>query len=101
MTDTQKFSGILPAVVTPVDQEGRFQAAPFASLLARVYVAGVDGIYVCGQTGEGLQQSAAQRKKVAEVAVANSPASKQVIVHVGAMSTGEAVELAQHASGRS
>ncbi|HEY3440310.1 MAG TPA: dihydrodipicolinate synthase family protein [Paludibaculum sp.] len=98
MTDTQKFFGILPAVVTPVDEAGRFQAAPFEGLLARVYGAGVDGIYVCGQTGEGLQQSAAQRKMVAEVAVANSPAGKQVIVHVGAMSTGEAVELAQHAS---
>lgn len=98
MTDTQKFFGILPAVVTPVDDTGRFQAAPFEALLARVYSAGVDGIYVCGQTGEGLQQTAAQRKQVTEVAVACSPTGKQVIVHVGAMSTGEAVELARHAS---
>ena len=73
MTDTQKFFGILPAVVTPVDDTGRFQAAPFETLLARVYGAGVDGIYVCGQTGEGLQQTAAQRKQVAEVAMACSP----------------------------
>lgn len=98
MIGTQKFFGILPAVVTPVDEAGRFQAAPFETLLARVYAAGVNGIYVCGQTGEGLQQPAAQRKQVAEAALANSTAGKQVIVHVGAMSTGEAVDLARHAS---
>jgi len=95
---TRKFFGILPAVVTPVDEAGHFQSAPFESLLSRVYAAGVDGIYVCGQTGEGLQQTVTQRKQVAEAALANSPAGKQVIVHVGAMSTAEAVELAQHAS---
>jgi N-acetylneuraminate lyase len=68
-------------------------------LLARVYAAGADGVYVCGQTGEGMQQSVAQRKRVAEAAVAASPREKAVIVHIGAMSTEEAVDLARHAAG--
>jgi len=93
-----KFKGIIPAVVTPIDANERFLAASFESLLDRVYSAGVDGVYVCGQTGEGLLQTVGQRQNVAEAAARNSPAGKQVIVHVGAYRTEDAVELARHAS---
>ncbi len=93
-----KLSGVLPAVVTPFDSNERFLAASFEKLLERVYAAGVDGIYVCGQTGEGMLQPVEQRKRVAEVAVKNSPAGKQVIVHTGAPRTADAIELTRHAS---
>ncbi|MGE0131767.1 MAG: dihydrodipicolinate synthase family protein [Blastocatellales bacterium] len=93
-----KFQGILPAIVTPFDAEGRFRADSFERLLDRCYAAGVGGVYVCGQTGEGLQQSAEQRKRVAEVAVTRSPEAKTIIVHTGAMSTAEAVDLTVHAA---
>ena len=89
--------GILPAVVTPFDEQERFAPAAYESLLESVYSAGVDGIYVCGQTGEGLLQSVDQRKRVAEVSLRCSPSGKQVIVHVGAYRTADAVELARHA----
>jgi N-acetylneuraminate lyase len=92
-------SGILPALVTPVDEAGVFQPRPCERLLERVYAAGVDGVYVCGQTGEGLQLAAAQRRRAVECAVANSPRGRQVVVHVGARSTEQAVELARHAAG--
>lgn len=91
-------SGILPAVVTTFDSEGRFAAKPFEKLLARLYAARVDGLYVCGQTGEGLLQSVDQRKEVAAAAVANSPVGRHVIVHTGAYSTADAIELTRHAS---
>lgn len=94
----KKLEGILPAIVTPVDQAGTFQAPAYEQLLTHVYAAGVHGIYVCGQTGEGLQQSAAQRKLVAEASVQFSPPDKIVMVHIGAMSTAEAVALAEHAA---
>lgn len=93
-----RFQGILPAVVTPFDADERFNPAAFETLLARVYAAGVDGIYVCGSTGEGIIQPVEQRKRVAEAAVRYSPAGKQVIVHIGAYRTAEAIELARHAS---
>ncbi len=90
--------GILPALVTPFDDEGRFAEGPFEKLLERVYAAGVDGVYVCGSTGEGLLQSVEQRKRVAERAVRWSPKGKAVIVHTGAPRTSAAVELTRHAS---
>ena len=92
-------SGIIPAVVTPIDGQERFAPAPFEALLAKVYSAGVDGIYVCGQTGEGLLQTVEQRKSVAEASLRFSLPGKQVIVHVGAYRTADAVELARHAAG--
>jgi N-acetylneuraminate lyase len=90
--------GILPAIVTPFDLQGRFDESAFERLLEYVYRAGVDGIYVCGQTGEGLQQLPEQRKRVAESAVRLSPTGKQVILHVGAAATADAVDLARHAA---
>jgi N-acetylneuraminate lyase len=91
--------GIIPAVVTPIDAKERFAPAAFEALLEKVYSAGVHGIYVCGQTGEGLLQTVEQRKSVAEASMRYSPKGKQVIVHVGAYRTADAVELARHAHG--
>lgn len=90
--------GILPAVLTPFDADGRFAPAPFERLLERLFAAGVDGLYVCGTTGEGMLQAAAQRKAVLEAAVRCTPAGRQVVVHVGAASTAEAIDLARHAA---
>jgi N-acetylneuraminate lyase len=92
-----KLHGIVAAAVTPVDENEVFVPSAFERLLERLYSAGSHGVYVCGQTGEGLIQSVAQRKQVAEVAVRNSPADRQVILHIGAYSTTDAVELARHA----
>jgi N-acetylneuraminate lyase len=90
-------SGIFPAMVTPFRSDGTLNCEMLEELVTVFYKAGVDGLYVCGQTGEGLQQSTAQRKLVAEFSVRFSPVDKHVIVHVGANTTREAVELAQHA----
>lgn len=92
------FQGILPAVVTPFDDDENFAPAAFERLLDRLYASGIDGLYVNGQTGEGLLQPVEQRKRVAEVALRSTPKGKSVIVHVGAYRTADALELARHAS---
>jgi N-acetylneuraminate lyase len=93
-----ELAGILPALVTPFDEDGRFQERPFERLLERLYASGIDGVYVTGSTGEGLLQPVEQRKRVAEAAVQLSPRGKQVIVHTGAHRTADAVELTRHAA---
>src|SRR5262249_54030980 len=94
---TPRLAGVLPAVVTPLTADEEFAASSFERLLEKVYAAGCDGIYVFGQTGEGLSQPVEMRKKVAEVAVKASPREKAVVVHVGAPRTVDAIELACHA----
>jgi len=91
--------GIIPAVVTPLTEGGGFAEGAFEQLLQRLYSFGVHGVYLCGSTGEGMLQSIEQRKRIAEAAIRNSPRGKQVIVHVGASTTREAIELAAHAAG--
>jgi N-acetylneuraminate lyase len=90
--------GIMPAVVTPLDETGGLRAKAFEKLLDRVYGAGCHGVYVCGQTGEGMQLPPELRERAVEVAVANTPGGRHVIAHVGAASTAEAVRLAKHAA---
>jgi len=96
--ETSNLYGILPAVVTPLDENGNFALAAFERLLEQLYTAGVDGVYVNGWTGEGLLQASEQRKRVAEAAVRVTPPGKRVVIHVGALRTSDAVELARHAS---
>lgn len=92
-----EFAGILPAVATPL-RDGHFWPEAFERLLSHIYKADSHGVYVCGQTGEGLLLPAADRMQAVEAAVRNSPAGKTVIAHVGAYSTSEAIALARHAA---
>lgn len=94
---TSVSGGVLPAILTPMDADGDFVPEMMERLCAAVYAADVDGIYVCGQTGEGLQQPLEQRKRVVETAVRATPAGKTVMAHIGAASTADAVALARHA----
>ena len=98
MSDHGQFAGIIPAVVTPLDEREQFAPDPFEELLSRLYAAGVHGIYVGGSTGEGLLLPVETRELLAEAAVRLSPPDKQVIVHVGAHRTADALRLARHAA---
>ncbi len=92
-----RLRGVFPAIVTPFDANGEFAAATFERLLARLYETGVHGVYVCGQTGEGVLQPVSMRQQVAETAVRCSPKDRSVILHVGATRVADAIELARHA----
>lgn len=92
------FQGILPAIVTPVQVDGTLNTPSLEQLLERIYEAGAHGVYVCGQTGEGLQLPLDVRERAVEAAAANTPAGRVVIAHVGAASTAAAVRLARHAT---
>lgn len=93
-----KVQGILPAVVTPLNERGELVEDVYLKLLDKVYAAGSHGIYVAGQTGEGMQLPIPLRKRLAELSVQHSPKQKQVIIHIGASATADAIELARHAS---
>lgn len=98
LSQPSQFHGILPALITPLDPAGALLPGAMEKLLERVYTAGVDGVYVCGSTGEGLLLPVEQRKRALEVVVRNSPAGKQIVVHTGAHRTLDAIELTRHAS---
>jgi N-acetylneuraminate lyase len=93
-----QFRGMLPALVTPLQDQQSLNESAFVELLARLYRHPIAGVYVAGQTGEGLLLSLGCRKRLAELAVRHSPSGKTVIVHVGAPRLEEAIDLARHAA---
>jgi N-acetylneuraminate lyase len=95
---TSQLQGILPALVTPFHEDGSLNTPAYEKLLARVHDSGAHGVYVCGQTGEGLVTPAPVRQLACEVAVRNAPAGAHTMVHIGSAATAEAVGLARHAA---
>jgi len=90
-------TGVLPALLTPFDDEGNVWPAAMRDMVEWQLAEGVAGFYILGSTGEGLLLSQAERAGFAEAVVKQVRGRAPVIVHVGAMTTREACALAAHA----
>ena len=89
-------TGIYVPLITPFKENGEVDYEVLAKATKFVLAKGVDGIYACGGTSEFCLLTTEERKRCLEVIIANAD-GKEVIAHVGAASTAEAVELAKHA----
>lgn len=95
--EAARLKGIFVAMYSAYDDEGNVSVQRVKKL-ARYYVStGVKGLYVGGSTGEGILQSTEERKLVLESVMEEIKGELLVIVHVGAASTRESVELSRHA----
>ena len=86
-----KLSGVMPALVTPFDAEGRVDFKAFEKLLVHLREAGVTGWVPNGSTGEYFSQSTKERRDVLQfvkdfaepgeilIAGTNAPATREVI----------------------
>lgn len=91
--------GIHPAIASPCEAGGAFAEDGFVALAERLYAYGIDGLYVCGTTGDCYGMTAAERRRATELALEVSrPRDGKVIAHVGANDAAEAVALAAHAA---
>ncbi len=91
------FSGTIPALVTPFAADGQVNVAVLRNLVEYLLSKRVDGLYLCGSTGEGAFLSLDERKFIVETVSAHVHGRVPLIVHVGAASVNDAVKLAQHA----
>lgn len=95
--DLDKFKGVFVAMYSAYDDAGEVCQDKVKNL-ARYYVeSGIKGLYVGGSSGEGILQTGEERKKVLEAVMEEVGQELTIIVHVGANSTRESVELAIHA----
>ena len=92
-----KLTGIMPALLTPFDKEGEVNLTVLRELVDFHLASGVSGFYILGSTGEGLLLSEAERRLVAETVIAQVKGRAPVVVHVGALTTRLACDLAAHA----
>ncbi|MED5017253.1 dihydrodipicolinate synthase family protein [Paenibacillus chibensis] len=92
-----QYKGIYIAMYSAYDEAGNVDKERVKKL-ARYYVGkGIKGLYVGGSSGEGILQNAAERKQVLEAVMEEVKGELTIIVHVGANSTRESVELSKHA----
>ena len=92
------FSGIMPALVTPLQKDGKtINEKVTRELVEFLLGQGADGFYILGSTGEGMVIKEDERKKMCEIVVSEVAGRKPVICHVAAMNFDEAVRLAKHA----
>lgn len=97
--DPALLGGLIPPLTTPLTTDGDVDAASMERLCAFLVGAGVDGLFVCGSSGETALLSDAQRRRAVEIAV--GAAGGQVPVVAGAVDTGTArvVDHARAAAG--
>ena len=91
--------GILPALCTALTDDGQEIDMDRQRMLSRALLdSGSQGFFVCGGTGEGKAMSVPERMNVAAVVADEVAGQVPIILQVGACSTADAVELAQHAA---
>lgn len=91
------FKGIMPALITPFDENGAYKRETATALIERELKTGIQGFYVNGATGEGLYLPEKTRMEHAENAVELCKGRGVVINHVGAIDCASAMRLARHA----
>ncbi len=95
---TQKYQGLWPALLTPLDEAGQPALGETEKLVELFVQQKLDGLYVLGSTGQGPLLSVSQRQSIAECVVRTAAGRIPVMLHVGAVSTEDSVTLARHAS---
>ncbi len=97
MENNVLFRGIMPALVSPVDDAGKVKKKAVAKMVGFAIENGVNGFYVCGSTGEGLAMDDAEREKMLEYTLEAADGRVPVIAQVGAVNFRSAMRLAKHA----
>jgi 4-hydroxy-tetrahydrodipicolinate synthase len=89
--------GVVTPMVTPFLENGEVDYAALRKLTSRLIDAGVNGLYPCGTTGEGVLLTLEERKRVAETVVQETGGRVAVYIQTGAMNLDDTVDLSRHA----
>jgi 4-hydroxy-tetrahydrodipicolinate synthase len=89
--------GILTAILTPFDADGRVNEDAFVALLHHLLENGSDGVVVAGTTGEGATLNDEEKLRLFELAVAEA-GDATVIAGTGSNDTAHSIELTARAA---
>ncbi|GAA4315628.1 dihydrodipicolinate synthase family protein [Compostibacter hankyongensis] len=95
--NTEKTTGLIAATFSPMKENGDIDTGSIPAMVDKLISRGVNGIFVCGSTGEGASLTTQERKVLAEAFVTAAAKRITVFVHVGHNSISEARDLAAHA----
>ena len=93
-----KPKGVMPALVTPLTDDGnKIDKSRIKTLVDSVIDGGVSALVPCGTTGEFQNLSLNERKKTIETVIDHTNGRVPVIAATGHSSTKTTIELTQHA----
>jgi len=92
-----RLNGLIAATYTPMHDDESVNVGMVGPLTERLLADGVEGLYVCGSTGEGVSLRTEEREQVAAAFVKAAAGRVPVVVQVGHNSLHEARRLARHA----
>ncbi len=88
-------AGIIPALVTPIDQGEKINFSALEKLIEHVIQGGVHGIFITGTTGEFYGLTHEEKKDLFQCAVDQSNSRVPVYAGTGAITTKESIQLTQ------
>ncbi|WP_236978056.1 dihydrodipicolinate synthase family protein [Membranihabitans maritimus] len=91
-----KIKGLIVPTFTPLDSRGELKLEMIDRYARYLVSIGVDGVFICGTTGEGLLLSVEERQKILEAWMLHSN-NLTVIVHISSTSYKDSIRLASHA----
>lgn len=96
--DTRDFKGVVPALITPMREDGALHEESLRAVFESNVEAGVHGFWVAGGTGESVLLSDRENRRIAEIVSDQNRGRVKNIMHVGAPTTERALGLARHAA---
>ena len=94
----KRFHGIIPPVVTPLNRDGRLDAAGLERLLAHIMGGGVHGLFILGTTGEGPSLPADVQEQMIRETVRLAGGRLPVLVGISSPAFQDSLRLARLAA---
>lgn len=98
MATLERFSGIFPALATPLNEDETIDEAGYRRLLRRVLDAGVHGVVVLGSAGEFTALADDQKERAIACVVSEVAGQVPVIAGTGEPGTRRAVAMTRRAA---
>lgn len=92
-----KFTGVMPALITPLTEDGKLNREVLEKLIEDLIAQGADGFYIGGATGEGIILDADVHKELTTESIKIINGRVPSIVHIARMNYNEMLDLARHA----
>lgn len=93
-----KFCGLFPAVISPMDAAGNLNEDPLRRVLEWNVREGANGFWLAGGTGESVLLDDDENRRIATAAVEQVAGRAINIMHVGSPTTRRSEALAEHAA---
>lgn len=92
-----KITGLIAATFAAYHQDGTINLEIIPSLVDKMIIDGLSGVFICGTNGEGPNLTTEERMAIAEAYVRAANKRILVLIHVGHSSIAECRKLAAHA----